>query len=59
MLDYPKINVLYLAAAGVEGACKAVEEAGLAGKIKIISHDLTAVTRKLVQDGVIVATITQ
>ncbi|MCL2857453.1 MAG: LacI family DNA-binding transcriptional regulator [Oscillospiraceae bacterium] len=57
--QHKQINALYLASAGVEGACKAVEETGLAGKIKIISHDSTATTRKLIHNGAIVATITQ
>lgn len=56
---HPEINALYLAAAGVQGACRAVEDLGLRGKIKIISYDTTAPTCQLVEDGAIVATIAQ
>ena len=54
-----RINALYLAAAGVAGACRAVRDMGLTGKIRIISNDATEPIRKLVKDGVIAATITQ
>lgn len=56
---HPEIDALYLAAAGVQGACRAVEELGLRGKIKTISYDTTAPTRRLVEDGLIIATIAQ
>lgn len=56
---HPEIDALFLAAAGVNGACKAVEEMGLAHKLKIVSFDATPTTRKLVQDGIIAATIAQ
>ena len=55
----PEIDALYLAAAGVVGACRAVEDMGLLGKIQIISNDATEPIRQLVLDGVIAATITQ
>lgn len=56
---HPEIDSLYLAAAGVNGACRAVSESGLSGKLTIISYDATETTYKLVQDGTITATITQ
>lgn len=56
---YPEMNALYLAAAGVEGACKAVEYMGKKGKINVISYDDTPPTCKLVEDGSITATIAQ
>mgnify|MGYP000922278214 CR=1 FL=1 len=59
LTQHPEINALYLAAAGVQGACRAVEDLGLRGKIKIISYDTTAPTCKLVREGAIVATIAQ
>lgn len=56
---HPKINALYLAAAGVQGAYRAVEDMGLRGKIKMISYDTTPTTCQLVEEGAIVATIAQ
>ena len=56
---HPEINALYLAAAGVEGACRAVAAAGRKEQIRVISHDATEATCKLVEEGAIVATIAQ
>lgn len=56
---HPEIDALYLAAAGVQGACRAVVDLGLKGTIKIVSYDTTAPTRQLVREGAIVATIAQ
>lgn len=55
----PEIDALFLTGAGVVGACRAVEDMGLQGKIKVISNDLPPTTRELVEKGAIVATITQ
>lgn len=42
MLDeYKDLAGIYLAASGVQGVCKALEETGLSGKVKVISNDLT------------------
>ena len=57
--NHPEIDSLYLAAAGVNGACRAVSELGLAGKLTIISYDITKTTQKLIQKGEITATISQ
>lgn len=57
--QHPEIDSLFLASAGVMGACRAVSELGLAGKLTIVSYDTTRTTRKLIQDGVITATIAQ
>jgi len=56
---HPEINALFLAAAGVNGACRAVSELGLAGKLAIVSYDATTSTCRLLQEGVISATIAQ
>ena len=56
---HPETDALFLAAAGVSGACKAVRETGLAGRIKIVSFDTVPATTELVQNGVISATIGQ
>jgi len=57
--NHPEIDALYLTAAGVGGACSAVIEKGLAGKLSIVSFDATASTCKLLQDGIISVTIAQ
>jgi LacI family transcriptional regulator len=57
--QHPEITALYFAAAGVQGACRAVQEEGLAGKLKILCYDATSPVRQLMKDGVIVAAITQ
>lgn len=57
--EHPDINALYLSAAGVAGACRAVSEVGLKGKIKVISHDTIPSTCSLIEDGSIIATIEQ
>jgi LacI family transcriptional regulator len=59
LLQYPEINSIYIAAAGVAGVCRAVEELGLAKKLYLISFDDIPVTRKAVLDGIIDATICQ
>jgi len=53
------IDALYLTAAGVSGACRAVCEMGLSDKISIVSFDATASTCQLLRDGVIAVTIAQ
>jgi len=55
----PEINALFLASAGVVGACRGVKELGLLGKVKIISYDLPPSTQELIERDVISATITQ
>jgi len=57
--QFPEIDALYLAAAGVNGACRAVREVGLDGKLSIVSYDATPTTCKLIHEGVITATIAQ
>ena len=57
--EHPEINALYLASAGVEGACRAILEAGKSGLIKIVSHDITPAICSLIEAGVISATIDQ
>ena len=57
--SHPEIDALFFAAAGVNGACRAVTELGLGNKLTIISYDTPHTTRKLVQDGIITATISQ
>ncbi|NLX65133.1 MAG: substrate-binding domain-containing protein [Clostridiaceae bacterium] len=56
---HPEINALYLASAGVYGACRAVKSLNLDKKLKIISFDSVPTTKMLIEDGTIDATITQ
>ena len=56
---HPEIDALFLASAGVAGACRAVKSMGLFDKVKIISYDLPPSTRELIDTGAIAATITQ
>ena len=59
LMDYPAIDALFLAAAGVYGACRAVKDLGLEHKITIVSYDATQTTIELLKDGIISATIAQ
>ncbi|HHU91386.1 MAG TPA: substrate-binding domain-containing protein [Clostridiaceae bacterium] len=56
---HPEIDSLYLASAGVYGACRAVKSLNLDKKLKIISFDSVPTTKLLIEDGTIDATITQ
>ncbi len=56
---HPDINALFFAAGGVYGGCRAVISLGLAGKIRILAFDKVPTTKKLVEDGIIAATICQ
>lgn len=57
--ENPNINALYLTAGGVYGCCRAVQNMGLRGKIKIICFDAMPTTCQLLRDGVVMAAIDQ
>ncbi len=57
--QYPQINALYFAAAGVYGGCKAVMAQNRQHDLTIITHDRVNTTREFVRDGIISATICQ
>lgn len=57
--NHPEIDALFLVAAGVIGACRAVTEMGLEGKIKLVSYDTTIASIELIKSGAIAAAITQ
>lgn len=57
--EHPEIDALYLTAAGVYGACRALEELKREKKITVISFDTIPTTIKMVKSGVIAATIDQ
>lgn len=55
----PDINGVYITSGGTEGACKAVCEAGLAGKIPVVCFDDIPATRRFLRQNVVTATICQ
>ena len=57
--SHPEITALFLVAAGVVGACRAVDELGLKGKLKIVSYDTTTASIDLIKSGDITVSITQ
>lgn len=56
---YPEMNALFLAAAGVKGACMAVMEQKSPHKIQIVSFDTAPFTREMLRKGIITATLGQ
>jgi len=56
---HPEINALFLVAAGVSGACRAVKDLDPERKIKVISYDTTVASCELINSGEIAVAITQ
>ena len=59
LVRLPELDAVYLTAGGVAGACRAIEQAGRAGQIRVICNDLTVATRFYLECGAITATIGQ
>ena len=59
MTAHPNLSGIYVTAGGPFGAAAAVDDAGKAGKIKIVSYDFVDETMEYVQKGVITGTIGQ
>jgi len=59
MTANPNLTGIYVTAGGPFGAAKAIDEAGKAGKIHMVSFDFVDETMQYVQKGVIDATIGQ
>jgi len=59
MTANPDLAGIYVTAGGPFGAAKAVEDAGKAGQVKVISFDFVDETMEFVKKGVISATIGQ
>jgi len=59
LLEHPEVDALYLASAGVDGACRAVCDLNRQDDIVIISFDSVPKTISFVKQGIISATIDQ
>lgn len=59
LAQHPDIVGLYNVGAGTAGVAKALVDARRAGDIAFVGHDVTAVTRKLLLNGVMDAAISQ
>jgi LacI family transcriptional regulator len=59
LAEHPEIVGLYNVGAGTLGVAKALTESGRAGDVVFVGHDLTAVTRRLLLNGVMDAAISQ
>ena len=59
LCDHSDIVGLYNVGAGTPGVAKAMVDAGRAGQMVFIGHDVTVVTRKLLLQGVMDAVISQ
>lgn len=49
--EYQNLSGIYLAASGVQGVCAVLEEMEIAGKVKVISNDLTDQNLQFLRDG--------
>jgi methyl-accepting chemotaxis protein len=57
---YPNLSGVYVAGGGTPfGAARALVEAGVAGRVKLVTHDLVDETMKYIMQGVVTATIGQ
>jgi ribose transport system substrate-binding protein len=59
MTANPDLNGIYVTAGGPFGAAAAVQDAGMAGEVLVVSFDFVDETMEFVQEGVIYATIGQ
>jgi ribose transport system substrate-binding protein len=55
----PDIAGIYVTAGGPFGAAKAIKDAGLTGKVKLVCHDWMAETVVYIRDGVVTACLDQ
>jgi len=55
----PQIDAIFIVAAGAEGACRAVVEAGLADVIRVVAFDTVPATISMMRTGLVRAVICQ
>ena len=55
----PDIKGIYVTAGGPFGAAKAIQDAGLTGKVKLVCHDWMAETVEYIRKGVVTACLDQ
>jgi ABC-type sugar transport system substrate-binding protein len=55
----PDIKGIYVTAGGPFGAAKAIKDAGLTGKVKLVCHDWMAETVPYIREGVVTACLDQ
>lgn len=49
--EYRDLSGIYLTASGTEGVCRALEKSGAAGRVKVISNDLTSKNEQCLKKG--------
>lgn len=49
--ENPGLSGIYVASNGQQGVCRAIDEAGLRGKVCVIAYDLNAPNMELLKDG--------
>ena len=57
--EHPETNCVYITAAGVEGTCRAIKQAGKANQLNVFSFDDIPSTKELVREGTITCTLCQ
>ena len=56
---YPRIDAIFIVAAGAEGACRAVTEMGRADAIRVVAFDTVPATIRMMKSGMVRAVICQ
>ncbi len=56
---HPDLAAFCVTSHGQEGVCRAIEEAGLTGRVRVIGYDLNEVNRRLLQEGKITFVLDQ
>ncbi len=59
LIEHPELTSVYIVAAGAAGVCLAIQEAGMADSITVVSSDNTTSVRKWMRKGLIKAVICQ
>ena len=59
LTSHPNIKGIYVTAGGPFGAAKAIKDAGLTGKVKLVCHDWMAETVAYVRSGEVTAVLDQ